>query len=118
MGKDRRDGRGPCIDAGMCRVTHRRHGTEGRGTRESILAAGTASHREVMGEEADTYIPLVSGGINLSKLCGVMHDTCNSANAIARRVRVLRDESGSELYGEEEWRRMLGLHEREWLDFL
>jgi hypothetical protein len=42
--------------------------------------------REVMGEEVDTYIPLVNGGINLSKLCGVMHDTCNSANAIARRV--------------------------------
>ena len=74
--------------------------------------------REVMGEEADTYVPLVNGGINLSKLCGVMHDTCNSANAIARRVRVLRDQSGSELYGEEEWRRMLGEHEREWLDFL
>ena len=74
--------------------------------------------REVMGEEADTYVPLVNGGINLSKLCGVMHDTCNSANAIARRIRVLRDESGSELYGDEEWRRMLGVHERKWLDFL
>ncbi len=74
--------------------------------------------REVMGEEADTYIPLVNGGINLSKLCGIMHDTCHSANAIARRVRVLRDESGSELYGEEEWGRMLGEHEHEWQDFL
>jgi hypothetical protein len=74
--------------------------------------------RELLGEEADMYIPLVNGGINLSKLCGVMHDTCHSANAIARTVRVLRDESGSELYGEEEWRRMLGEHEREWLDFL
>ncbi len=31
---------------------------------------------------------------------------------------MLRDESGSELYGEEEWRRMLGEHEREWMDFL
>ena len=74
--------------------------------------------REVMGGEADMYVPLVNGGISLSKLCGVMHDTCNSANAIARRIRVLRDESGSELYGDEEWRRMLGVHEREWLDFL
>jgi hypothetical protein len=74
--------------------------------------------RELLGEEADMYIPVVNGGINLSKLCGVMHDTCHSANAIARTVRVLRDDSGSELYGEDEWRRMLGEHEREWLDFL
>jgi hypothetical protein len=38
-------------------------------------------------------------------------DCANSqsvANAIARTVRVLRDESGVELHGEEEWRRMLG----------
>jgi hypothetical protein len=74
--------------------------------------------RELLGAEADTYVPLVNGGITLSKLCGVMHDTCNSANKIARTIRVLRDESGSELYGEDEWRRMLGEHEREWLDFL
>jgi hypothetical protein len=74
--------------------------------------------REMMGEEADTYIPMVNCGISLSKLCGVMHDTCNSANAIARRVRVLRDESSSELYGQEEWRRMLGENEREWQDYL
>ena len=47
-----------------------------------------------------------------------MHDTCNSANAIARKMRVLRDDSGRNLYGEEEWRRMLGDHEREWVDFL
>jgi hypothetical protein len=74
--------------------------------------------RELLGEAADTYIPLVNGGSNLSKLCGLMHDTCNSANTIAQTVRVLRDESGTELYGEEEWRRMLEEHGREWLDFL
>jgi hypothetical protein len=74
--------------------------------------------REVLGEEADAYIPMVNGGITLSKLCGVMHDTCHAANAIARKVRVLRDESGSELFGQEEWGRMLGEHEREWQDYL
>ena len=58
--------------------------------------------RELLGDAADTYVPLVNGGITLSKLCGVMHDTCNSANKIARTVRVLRDESGTALYGEEE----------------
>ncbi len=53
--------------------------------------------RELLGDAADTYVPLVNGGITLSKLCGVIHDTCNSANKIARTVRVLRDESGTEL---------------------
>ncbi len=74
--------------------------------------------REQLGAEADTYAPLVNGGVNLSKLCGVMHDTCHAANAIARTVRVLRDNSGRALYGAEEWGRMAEAHEREWLDYL
>ncbi len=47
--------------------------------------------REQLGAGADNYAPLVNGVMNLSKLCGVMHDTCHAANAIARTVRVLRD---------------------------
>jgi hypothetical protein len=74
--------------------------------------------REQLGAEADIFVPVVNGGIDLSKLCGVMHDTCHAANAIARTVRVLRDDSGRALYGAEEWGRMIGDHEREWLDFL
>jgi hypothetical protein len=74
--------------------------------------------REQLGAEADTYVPLVNGGVNLSKLCGVMHDTCHAANAIARTVRVLRDDSGRALYGAKEWGRMAEDHEREWLDYL
>jgi hypothetical protein len=74
--------------------------------------------REALGEDADTYAPLVNGGISLSKLCGVMHDTCNSANSIARAVRVLRDDSGRDLYSQAEWQRMEEDHEREWVDFL
>ncbi len=31
---------------------------------------------------------------------------------------MLRDESDSELFGQEEWGRMLGEHEREWQDYL
>ncbi len=54
--------------------------------------------------------------ISLSKLGGVMHDTCNCANAIARRVRVLRDESGKDLYGEEKWKR-LSKEEHVWCDY-
>jgi hypothetical protein len=74
--------------------------------------------REKLGAEADNYAPLVNGGISLSKLCGGMHDTCHAANAIARTVRVLRDDSGRALYGAEEWGWMVGNHEREWLDYL
>jgi hypothetical protein len=74
--------------------------------------------REELGAEADTYAPCVNGGVSLSKLCGVMHDTCNSANSIARAVRVLRDDSGRDLYSEAEWQLMLQDHEREWVDFL
>ena len=62
--------------------------------------------REELGAQADLLVPLVNGGISLSKLGGVMHDTCNCANAIARQVRILRDDSGKDLYGDEEWKRM------------
>jgi hypothetical protein len=56
------------------------------------------------------------GVISLSKLGGVMHDTCNCANAIAKRVRVLRNDSGKDLYGEEEWQRM-SKEEHAWCDY-
>jgi hypothetical protein len=46
----------------------------------------------------------------------VSYDTCNCANVIARRVRVLRDESGKDLYGEEEWKR-LSKEEHTWCDY-
>jgi hypothetical protein len=32
--------------------------------------------REELGAMADQFVPLVKGGISLSKLGGVMHDTC------------------------------------------
>jgi hypothetical protein len=72
--------------------------------------------REELGVMADEVVPLVNGGISLSKLGGVMHDTCNCANAIARRVRVLRDNSGKDLYGAEEWKRMTK-EEHAWCDY-
>jgi hypothetical protein len=72
--------------------------------------------RAELGELADEYVPLVNGGITLSKLGGVMHDTCNCANSIARRVRVLRDESGKDLFEPEEWERM-SKEEHSWCDY-
>ncbi len=56
--------------------------------------------RKELGEEADTLVPLVQGGIKFSKLRGVMHDTCDSANKVARLVRVQRDTGGKAFFGE------------------
>ncbi len=72
---------------------------------------------EELGEIANQFVPLVNGGISLSKLGGIIHDnTCNCANAIARRVRVLRDDSGEDLFGDEEWKRM-AKEEHVWCDY-
>jgi hypothetical protein len=35
---------------------------------------------------ADELVPLVNGGVHLSKMNGTMHDTCNTANLVARKV--------------------------------
>jgi hypothetical protein len=72
--------------------------------------------REELGELADELVPLVNVGISLSKLGEVMHDTCNCANAIAKRARVLRNDSGKDLYGAEEWKRM-SKEEHAWCDY-
>ena len=73
--------------------------------------------RHELGEDADTLVPLVNGGVTLSKLRSVMHDTCNHANKVARVALDLRNESGKHLYGNEEWE---GLAEYQvgWQDFL
>jgi hypothetical protein len=73
--------------------------------------------REELGESADALAPLVNGGVTITKLRGVMHDTCNCANLTAKKVRVIRDEVGASLYGEEEWSNMQQL-ECGWQDFL
>jgi hypothetical protein len=68
--------------------------------------------RAELGDRADALVPLTNGGIQ-----GVVHDTCNTANAIARRVKALRDNSGKHLYGVEEWHAMEG-YTVCWQDFL
>jgi hypothetical protein len=73
--------------------------------------------RRELGDEGDTYVPLVNGGISLSKLRGVMHDTCNAANKVARLMRLERDESGVAMFGEEEWGQRAE-YEAGWQDFL
>jgi hypothetical protein len=59
-----------------------------------------------LGGQADALVPLKNGVVVLAKLQGVMHDTCNMANAIARRVKAIRDDSGKDLYGVEVWHAM------------
>ena len=57
------------------------------------------------------------GGVNLSKLRSLMHDTCNTANATAREIARLVEEKSRELYGDEAWESMPE-EERCVLDFL
>jgi hypothetical protein len=62
-----------------------------------------ASVRTQLGPDADELLPLINGGVTMAKLRGAMHDTCNAANLVAKKVRGIRDDIGKEMYGEEEW---------------
>ena len=73
--------------------------------------------RGELGADADALVPLVNGGVTMTKLRGVMHDTCNSANLIAKKVRIIRDEIGEDMYGKEEWENMQ-VQGSGWQDFL
>ncbi len=73
--------------------------------------------RDALGEEADNLVPLVNDGETLTKLRGVMHDTCNTADLVATKVRVLRDDAGKRMFGVEEWRAMEEAG-KGWQDFL
>ena len=74
--------------------------------------------REELGPtNADMHVPLVKGGVQLHKLQGVMHDTCNTANKTARLVKALRDTSGQLFYGYNNWE-LLVEDDKPWFDFL
>jgi hypothetical protein len=66
--------------------------------------------RQGLGEEADTLVPLVNGGVTLAKLRSVMHDTCNHANKVARLAQGLRNDSMEEWESMEEY-------QVDWQDF-
>jgi hypothetical protein len=57
--------------------------------------------REELAEKADIFIPLVAGGVTMVKLWGAMHNTCNCANLVAKKVRGIRDDVGRDMYGAE-----------------
>ena len=53
--------------------------------------------REELGDDAEKHVPLEKGGVNLSKLRSLMHDTCNTANATAREIARLVEEKSRAL---------------------
>jgi hypothetical protein len=56
--------------------------------------------REELGPDlADVLSPITLGGVQLHKLQGAMHDTCNTANKTARLAKSLRDTSGQLFFG-------------------
>jgi hypothetical protein len=73
--------------------------------------------REELAEKADIFIPLVAGGVSMAKLRGAMHDTCNCANLVAKKVRGIRDDVGRDMYGAEAWAAMQD-NGSGWQDFL
>ncbi len=60
---------------------------------------------------------MTNGGVQLHKLRGVMHDTCNTANKTARLGKVLRETSGQLFYGYDEWETRAE-EDKPWFDFL
>ncbi len=62
-------------------------------------------------------MPLVKGGVTMVKLRGAMHDTCNTANLVALKVRGIRNDAGKDMYGAEEWAAMQSTGSG-WQDFL
>jgi hypothetical protein len=66
---------------------------------------------------ADEYVPLVKGGVQLHKIQGVMHDTCNTANKTARLTKTLRDTSGQLWFGYDHWE-LLAAEDKPWFDYL
>jgi hypothetical protein len=67
--------------------------------------------------DADVYAPITLGGVQLHKLQGSMHDTCNTANKTARLVKGLRATSGQLYYGFDEWESKAA-EDKPWFDFL
>jgi hypothetical protein len=66
---------------------------------------------------ADEYVPLVKDGVQLHKIQGVMHDTCNTANKTARLAKALRDTSGQLWFGYDNWE-LLAAEDKPWFDYL
>jgi hypothetical protein len=63
---------------------------------------------EMVGEElgpdaADVLVPMVHGGVQLHKIFGIMHDTCHTANRVARLMADNREEKARAYHGDDVW---------------
>ncbi len=54
-------------------------------------AAVDALRAELNEVDRDILCPLVEGGVSLHKIYGVMHDTCNTANLVAKLIIQLQE---------------------------
>ena len=73
--------------------------------------------RAELGGEADTYVPLVNGGVQLHKLRGTMHDTCATANLAAVLIGELCEISRQLQFGHDDWANR-AKSDKPWFDFL
>ena len=55
------------------------------------------------GHNPDDYIPLVDGGPLVHKLCAMIHDTYNAANAAVRAIAAAKVWAGEAHFGVEAW---------------
>ena len=51
----------------------------------------------------DELVPMVNGGMQLHKIFGLMHDTCNTANRVAVLMAELRDRKARTFHGDAAW---------------
>ena len=73
----------------MCWPIARQHVDEGDAAHRGNMETGAevvAMVRAALGARADELVPLLHGGVHISKLNGSMHDTCNTANLVAKKV--------------------------------
>jgi hypothetical protein len=54
-------------------------------------------------ELENVHCPVVNGGVEIHKIFGLMHDTCNTANRVAELMANLRDDRGRQYFGEATW---------------
>jgi hypothetical protein len=66
-------------------------------------AAVEALRDELCIVDRDVLCPIVDGGVNLHKLYGVMHDTCNCANLVATLIMDLQQRKKREYLSDDVW---------------
>ena len=52
---------------------------------------------------AEELVPMVKGGVQLHKIFGVMHDTCHTANRVARLMVELQEDKARAYHGDDAW---------------